>query len=240
MENLPVSYEDKLAARAQRATQIERPVGNTIGTRAGILKYAGKEIPGNKLDCIIIASTHANLYYTGAFDEDNLKSPDCYAYGDDEATMVPHASVVNPQHDNCKDCPKNQWKSNPNGKGGKACKNSRHLALVPADTTDVPNAELAVIKLPVMSVANWSTYVNKLSTLFKRDPLGMVTQIGSQPDAKSQFKITFLQVGPVANELIDDLIAREPSALELLRREYDANPEPVEGVGTAPKKGSKY
>lgn len=220
MSNELVSVEERMAAMAKLAVSIERPSISSVGLRAGQLSLNKMPIPGNKLDCIVIASTHANLYYEGDYDPDNLTNPACYAYSESGVDMVPHASAPKPQSPNCKSCPHNQWGSATKGKG-KACKNSRHLALIPADTKDVMGAELAVLKLPVTSVTNWSNYVNKVATLFGRPPLGMVTQIGTVPDPKSQFKVVFSQVKPVENELLVGIMDRSPSALSALEKVYE-------------------
>ena len=64
-----VNYDEILAQLAKKATKTEKPSTSSIGVRAGVLSYNGQPVPGNKLDCIIIASTHANLYYEDAFKE---------------------------------------------------------------------------------------------------------------------------------------------------------------------------
>lgn len=222
-----INYEEQLAALAKQATAVERASTSTIGTKAGILTYGGQPIPGNKLDCIVLASRHTNLLYEGKFDPNNLSNPVCYAYGEDEKTLAPHPSVLNPVSPTCTGCPKNEWGSDPGGGRGKACKNSRSLAIIPADTKpeDVLTAEIAVLKLPVTSVANWSNYVNKLSTLFHRPPLGIFTEIGTQPDAKSQFKVVFQAKGNVGNDMMPGLLAKIETAIPLLERVYEANAE---------------
>lgn len=227
-----VNYEELLAGLAKKATASEKPSSSSIGTKAGVLTYGGQPVPDNKLDCIIIASTHANLYYEDAYDPNNIKSPVCFAYseGDDEgaeARMVPHPASSKPQHSDCKTCPKNAWGSDPKGGKGKACKNSRVLALIPAGTKaeDIVTAEMASLALPVMSVENWSQYVNKCSALFNRPPLAMYTQIGTKPDPKSQFRVTFLNTALVPNEMIKPLIDKAEAAQSVIKRVYEPNPE---------------
>ena len=223
MSNEIVNYNEQLAALAKRATEVERPQGSTIGLRAGQLTYQGSAVPGNKLDCIIIASTHANLYYEDAYDPDKLSNPVCWAYAEEEGDLAPHPESSKPQHETCKGCPQNEFGSSTKGKG-KACKNSRHLVLIPASTSvdDVPTAEMAVLKLPVTSVKNYGQYVQKCATLYSRPPLGVITTISTQPDAKSQFKVTFQSGELVAGELIGPLLGKIESAMSLLERVYDA------------------
>lgn len=225
------NYDEMLAAMAKKAKAVEKPSTSTIACKSGILTYNGDPVgDSNALDVIIIASTHANLFYTQKYDPDNPVNPDCYAYGDDEDDMVPAAKAAHPQAERCSECKWNQWGSDPAGGRGKACKNSRVLGLVPAGTTveDLPTAEIATFKLPVTSVKNWGQYVNKLDTLFQRPPLGLITTISIKRDLKTQFKVLF-QNGPlVDNTMIMPLIKKADVVLEVLRKDYDANPELTE------------
>jgi len=226
-----LDYEALLAGMAQAAIKTERPSTSSLSFRSGILALNKTPAAGNKLDCIIIASNHSNKLYKGAYDPDNIANPDCYSYSPDGVDMVPHPSVVNPVHDNCATCPANQWKSQGmfGGKvgAGKACKNGRNLALIPADTApdSIADAEVAVANLPVTSGQNWSTYVNKIATLFNRPPLGMVTTIGVVPDLKTQFKVVFTNHSTVPAAMLRGLLDKAKTVGGLLERIYDA---PVE------------
>jgi len=222
-----LDYEALLAGMAQEAAKTERPSTSSVSFKAGMVAYNGTPVPGNKLDCIIIASSHANKLYEGKYDPGNITNPSCYAYSPDGMNMVPHPSVVDPKHDNCTSCPNNQWGSDPSGGKGKACKNTRSLALIPASTKpeEIADAEVAIANLPVTSGQNFGTYVNKLATLFNRPPLGMVTQIGTAPDLKSQFKVTFTNVAPVEAPMLRGLIDKAKTVGALLERVYEPNPE---------------
>jgi hypothetical protein len=221
------NYDEMLAKMAKKATAIEKPTTSNIGTRAGILTYNGTPVPDNKLNVIIIASTHANLYYEGKYDEKNPTNPVCYAYSEDGENMVPHPKSSKPQHTDCATCQWNAWESDPEGGRGKACKNSRRLALIPADTTveDLKTAEIATLQLPVTSVKVWAQYVNKLDALFARPPLGVYTTIGSVPDRLTTFKLTFLN-GPLVDvSMVMPLIDKAATAQEQLERIYEPNVE---------------
>lgn len=230
-----VNYEEQLAAMAVEEAQRERPSGMNIGTRAGVLTYNGQPVPGNKLDVIIVASTHANMYYDKVYDPDHPVNPVCWAYGDDEHGMTPAPEVPNPISEACDGCPKNAWGSDerPGGGRGKACQNRRTLALIPAGTgaNDVATAEVAVLKLPVTSGNAFKMYAQKCSTLHKRPTIGMITQISTVPDQKSQFKITFTDMKPIVPAMLPDLMAKSKAAIDAIRPAYDPNPEepaPVE------------
>lgn len=245
------NYDEELARLAKRAVATERPTTSNISARAGILAYNGTAVPGNKLDCIIIASTHANLYYEEKYDPNNVKSPVCFAYCEDPeaegAVMRPHPKSSKPQSETCADCWANQWGSDPDGGRGKACKNTRNLAILPSGVTpeDVATAEVATLSLPVMTVSKkWAPYVHKLASLFNRPPLGVITTLGTVPDAKSQFMITFDDNGLVDKALLGGLLKKAQSAIPLLEREYEPNKEPtpeeLEAKAKKAQRGKKF
>ena len=237
-----VNYDEELAKLAKLASQVEKPAGSSVGCRAGILTLNGTQVPENKLDVIIIASTYANLYYDEEFDADNPRNPICFAYSEDGENMAPHIKSSHMQHENCDTCPWNQWKSDPKTHKGKACKNTRILVMIPASTKpeDIPIAEAATFKLPVTSVKGWGMYVDKLNILHHRPPLGITTQIGIVPDLKTQFKITFKDTGFVNNDCIPALIARLPAALEMTHIIFDPNPELSDEEKAKAAKPKKY
>lgn len=224
------NYDEMLAAMAKKATAIEKPTTSTVGTKAGILTLNGEAVPGNKLSVIVLASTHANLYYEGEYDEKNPTNPVCWAYSEDGENMVPHAKASKPQHTDCASCPWNAWESDPKGGRGKACKNTRRLALIPADTQveDLQTVEVATLQLPVTSVKMWAQYVNKISALFARPPLGVYTTIGSEPNRKTTFNLTFTN-GPLVDvSLIMPLVTKADNVQDQLERVYEPNPELTE------------
>ena len=222
-----MDVEAMLAGMAKLATKAEKPSLSALSFKSGMISYNKTPVPGNQLDVIIIASTHTNAYYEGKYDPDNIQSPVCYAYSPDGENMAPHPKSSKPQHTDCATCPMNQWKSDPNGGKGKACKNGRSMVVIPADTKpeDVLNAEVAVASLPVTSVANFSNYVNKVATLFNRPLLGLITKIKTQPDMKTQFKVMFENMNLLDKDMLIPLIKKAELAAPLLIREYEPNVE---------------
>lgn len=234
------NYDEMLAQFAKRQSKAVKPAISSIGTRAGVLSYNGTAVPGNKLDVIIIASTHANKLYDGSYDPNNLKNPICYAYSETGEDMRPHPAVPEPKHDNCRDCPYNQWGSDPKGGKGKACKNTYHLALIPADTKDAAAAEVALLSTPVMSGKEFGKYVNKLDSLYHLPTFAFKTQVGTVPDARSQFKLTFDDIGPVDKELLPGLMGRFESALQIVQREYEENTPEAAPDEKSEKRNKKF
>jgi len=119
-------------------------------------------------------------------------------------------SYFEAQNDLCKDCPLAEFGSAEIGRG-KACSNRRLLTLIPAgqmieegtgrnkelvmEVFDQPDhyrdADIAILKVPVMSVKGWSKYVHQLANDRGRPPYGVLTRIFIKPDPKTMFKIMF-------------------------------------------------
>jgi hypothetical protein len=233
------TWQDRLAGMAKEATQQEASVasGQFIGTKAGQLTWNGQSVAGNKLDVVVLDSILENAYYPKKFDPDDPQPPVCFAFGRDDKTLTPHPDSVDKQHDSCEGCPMNEFGSADNGTGkGKACKNIRRLALIsakPLTEDSVSKGEVAYLKTPVTSVKNWAAYVRTLDALEHIPPLAVVTQIGSVPDAKSQFKLTFNKVENIDEDLTDALLARH----DIVASEIDfPYPPPVEQKAASSKK----
>jgi hypothetical protein len=226
-----VSWENKLAAYATEAAQEEEIFGGKfLSLKAGRLTLDSVPCAQNKLDVIVVAATTEYTLYEGKYDPNNPQPPVCYAFGKDEQDMRPHEKAPKPQHTDCATCPKNQWKSDPEGGKGKACKNTRRLALIAADVIQDPSKIMDVeeiyMKLPVMSVKNWALYVNNMAAQYKRPPFLVLTSISTEPDAKSQFKVTFKSNGRVEDQITcENLIMRHEASQKTIGFPYSAAQE---------------
>lgn len=206
------NWDARLAQHAEEAAATEQTSGGKfVSIRGGRLSYGGADVPGNKMSVIIVDHIMENHLYTEAYDSENPVSPACFAFGRREDEMSPHENSAEPQSSACKGCPMNEFGTAEKGKG-KACKNIRRLALIPEDgLNDIENAEIAYLKVPVMSVKSWAGYVQSVANNLRRPPFGVVTEIGVVPDPKSQFRLTF-----TVGEAIED-----PDVLEALLKRRD-------------------
>lgn len=225
-----VNWEERLAGYATEAAAEESVSGTWMSLRAGRLTIDKVPVAGNKLDCVVIANARENAYYVGKFDPNAPKPPACYAIQPivdsttNEDDMKPHPKASSPQSEYCHNCPRNQWGSGEGGKG-KACKNVRRLALLPLDAAQdaarTTASDSIYLKLPVMSVKNWSKYVNDVASIAKRPPFAVVTQISTEPDPKSQFKVTFQLGFKVAEpDVLTALVERHERELALIDFPY--------------------
>jgi len=77
-------WDEDLAKFAQESVATEESVGiggNMVSVKGGRLSYNGGEVPGNKMNVIIIDYVLGNAYYDEPFDVDNPSSPVCFAFG---------------------------------------------------------------------------------------------------------------------------------------------------------------
>lgn len=234
-----VNYKEKLREQAEKAVQQEQVSGGTmLSTRGGILTYGEETLPGNQACVIILDSVKENTFYDSKFDPDNPAAPICYAFGrgpagEDEMAPDPSMQVdlsyFQPQAEACATCPQNEWGSADKGRG-KACQNRRRLALIPAgyyeqkrgsrDLTlqlfdkpdDFKTADIAHIKLPVLSVKNYGDYLSQLLQTTQLPAHGVVTRMYLEPDAKSQFKVCFEFLEEVPEHLLEVIMAKHDEA----------------------------
>jgi hypothetical protein len=204
-------WDEELAKHATEVADKEQmPTGQFVSIKGGILSVAGQPMKDNKVQVVIIDHVYENAHYAGAFDPDSPQPPVCYAFGREEEELKPHEKASEPKHEQCSGCPLNVFGSAEKGKG-KACKNTRRLALISADKLTAQSAEegqLVYMKLPVTSTKGWAYFVKGLAATLRRPPFGVITEIAVVPDPKTQFKVTFSAVGPVPDEVMGAIMAR--------------------------------
>jgi hypothetical protein len=254
-----VPWSERFAKHAQAAKEQEKGVGG-FGQRVkfgpGVMTVAGGSLPGGKLECVVIGSCAANALYEGAYDPDAPETPVCYAFNVLTEDMAPHEDAPQKQAGNCAECEQNQFGSAATGRG-KACANTRLLGLLTSkdceDAAAISTVELAVARISPTNLKAWAGYVRAVADEHGRPPWGVVTEISSHPDPKTQIRLEFRMV-----ELIDDgdtLEALEKRAgdkvQEVLQQPYTALPErpakpakavkpAIKGVKTTVAKSSKF
>ena len=239
-----------LATAAKEAAATERPSLSKISLKSGVISIGGQAVKDNRFDSVVLASTYRNTFYAGRYDANNIVNPDCFSLAATDAAMVPDAAVTKPVAAKCEGCPNAEWGSDLNGGRGKACKQTRRLVLLPAsalaDPKEVQTAELAIMDIPVTSVKNYSQYINVLAASIGLPAYAVVTEISAKPDPKTQFKVEFKGIGPVASDaLLDAIEARQPEALRIGLIGYEAShdseaEEPLPAGAPAKKAAKKF
>jgi hypothetical protein len=174
-------------------------------------------------------------------------------------TFTPQCGPEGGQPDNpeylCDECPMNQWGTADTGRG-KACSNRRRLALIPAGTYkplgkgggfdlelfDEPapfrEADTAYMKIPVMSVKGFATYLKQIAEQFERPLWGVVTRVYVEPDPKSQFRVKFELLEVIENDdIMEALAARHKTAVQEIDFPYLPRSDDDEPAQTQRKAG---
>jgi hypothetical protein len=216
------NWQAEVTALAVATVEAEKPTGNWVSFKGGVLSIGGNQMKGNKVEAVIIHSVFENQWYKERYDPNNPTPPHCYALAETDDDLKPHPDAAEPQAPSCAECSKNAWGSDPNGGKGKACKNVRRLAMIAA--TDLPNvakAEVAIAKLPVTSVKNWATYASQIANVLKLPPLGVKTEMSVEPDAKTQFQVNFSLVDKVPEEYVPALLSKRKDTTPLIFSAYE-------------------
>ena len=248
---LPATVEDELAREAEIAAGMEANSGGLqfFGLQGGALKWQGVPVPNNEMKVVVLDHILENVYYEGDYDPNTPQAPSCFAFGRDDSTIAPHPLIVEAgraQAAACKDCLMNAWGSAEKGRG-KACRNTRRLALVAAyrlhqkrevaDVEHFKTTAMGFLKLPVTSVKNFSTYVKQLAGVLRRPPHGVVTRVSVVPDAKTQFQVSFELVEPLDASVLATVRARRAEAGALIELPYPLELE--DRAASAPAAGAK-
>lgn len=236
---LPSALMARLGAQAKDQAAQERPSVSKISLRGGMLSIGGNPVAKNVLPAVIMFAGHRNAYYDGPFDPNNLQNPVCFSLGGADDEMMAHENVpdgnIGPNSEEkerghpraCSGCKYNDWGSDPKGGRGKACKETRRLVLIPGNGLDsveaIQKAEMAILDIPVTSGKAYSNFVNGLAAQTNLPPWAVVTDISTERDAKTQFKVTFTPVDIVSEdeEIFLALEKRKDEAVRLAMTPYD-------------------
>ena len=174
----------------------------------------GTKTPG-PLELVIVDFTSKNAFYEGAFDPKNISPPACFSIGNDIKSMVPSKNAPMPQSSDCASCPMNQFGSDGDGK---ACKNTRVLAVLPPDA----DADTPLWTLATSPTANkgFDGYVGQVARIFEMPPIGVVTTVSFDPSV-TYAKLLFSNPQPNVN--VGTHFGRQDEAKAMLSVEPDVS-----------------
>lgn len=248
-------WDEELAKQAEVAAAMEANAGGGqfFSLKGGILSWQDMPLRNNEAAVIILGHVFENVYFEEAYDPDSPSSPTCFAFAAEEKSLAPHANVIEvdqAQAEKCADCPHNAWGSAEKGRG-KACRNSRRLALLSAgqfakdgtfEIADVETFEQGAIgfmKLPVTSVKGFASWVKQTAALAKRPPFGVVARIAVVPDPKTQFRVTFEVIENVAPEYIEVVMKKREEAMATIDFPYQLDRADEQPAKKSTKKAAK-
>lgn len=249
-------WDEELARQAQIAAAVEESTatGQFFSLKSGVLSFNDNPMPDNQMAVVILDSILENVFYDGPYDPDNVQAPRCFAFGRDEKTMEPHKIVVEAGNSmagasgGCAGCEMNEWGSADKGRG-KACRNTRRLAMIPAGNFD-PNtgkfkaftdpdqfesSPIGFLKLPVTSVKGYAAFVKQVAGALKRPPFGIFARVAVKPDPNTQFKVVFEPLGQVPDNLMGLVMSRREEAVASIESPYSLPEEEEAKPARGPK-----
>lgn len=182
----------------------------------------------DEFQCVILDFVSANFFYEGEYDKDNISPPACFALGSNPLQLVPSDNSPVKQSDECKGCPMNEFGSA--GKG-KACKNTRVLAVLPPDATE--DTPIWLLKVSPTAIKAYDSYVRSVASAFQMPPVSVVTTVSF--DEGSDYPS--LRFGdPQPNENLAVHFGRQEEARKLLETEPDVSQYGAQQAAKAPKR----
>lgn len=233
--NSLVRWEEKFQKFAAAGVEKEKNLGGGASLKfsPGAITYNGANMPGGRLNVIIMESAFLNAWYKSTYNQDNPTSPECFALALDDSELAPHEKSTDPQSDTCANCEQNAWGSAAMGRG-KACGNKRRLAILAAsdceDGEGTAAAEMITATLSPTTLKAWAGYVRAVADQHSRPTWAVVTEISNvlDPGQTPSFHIEFALVDLITDE--DVLVALEKrlaAAQELVLRPFEPTPEPI-------------
>lgn len=225
--NLPVDINAQMAAEvAAIQSRISAPSGDRItATQQKTFKLPnGQEV--DTIEAIVVDFSAANMYYAAAYDRNNITPPDCFALGLEPAVLTPSDSAPDKQAESCAGCWANQFGSS--GKG-KACTNTRLLALLPTDAD--AETPMMVLKVSPTGLRAFDGHVSSVVRSYSMPVRGVVTEISFSPD-QEYATMRFRAIGPAPKDLVLLAQSRKDEAQARLLTEPDVS---AAAVVAAPK-----
>jgi hypothetical protein len=154
--------------------------------------------PRNSIEVVLVKASPAisKIFYRNGYVDGSNAAPDCWSANG----QTPAASVQNKVHATCVDCPMNAWGSRVSdaGKPGKACSDSRRVAVVPV--ADIDNEMFGgpmLLRIPAASLKDLKAYGDLLNT-YQYPYYAAVTRISFDPK-EAYPKFVFSAVRPLTD-----------------------------------------
>lgn len=173
-----------LDIRAQLRAELEAqkgrvapPTGNRISTKGKMFTFPDGKTSAGPIDLIILdwRITHQLL---PPYNPSKFSPPSCWAISKTVDGAAPSDKVFDPKCDACVNCANNQFGSSPVGKG-KACKEQRRLAVVPADATE--STQVLILDVSPTGIKSFDGYVDRLRSTREMIPLQVITSVAFDP-----------------------------------------------------------
>lgn len=207
---------------AERARNIQKQISApesrriTVDQKTGELLGPGGLSLGDEVRIVVIDFCTTKRYFDQPYDSNNPNAPACMAIGDVIADMAPEEGVPAPQSDLCRNCWANKWESDAKGKG-KACKETRDLAVVLADELEDPDyePEMYVVSCSPTSLKAFDAAAVKVHQLFNGPPIKAVMTMRSK-SVENYYNLSFSNID--ANPYLERVYPLLSETADLLGR----------------------
>jgi hypothetical protein len=192
-------------------------LGAGVASSYGVMGYKGKvwstrfggvdtplmredgDGPRGSIEVVIVkaAAPISKIFYKGGYVEGSTAAPDCWSANG----ITPDGSVQNKVHSACADCPMNAWGSRVTeaGKQGKACADSRRIAVVPV--ADIDNELFGgpmLLRIPAASLKDLKAYGDLLNS-YQYPYYACATRISFDPK-EAYPKFVFSAIRPLTDD----------------------------------------
>ena len=220
-----VSIQEQLKAQAEAVSEKTAPAGGNmirVSQDKQFLLPDGTKTAG-PLELVIVDFSTQHRFYEGAFDPKNIAPPACFAIGTNPLKMTPSKNAPVPQASDCQSCAMNMFGSDGNGK---ACKNTRMLAVLPPDADE--DTPLWLLSVSPTATKGFDGFVTSVARVFQTPPVGVVATVGFDP-SQTYAKLVFSD--PQPNAQVGVHFGRQEEAKAMLTVEPDVSkyeaPKPV-------------
>lgn len=199
-------------------------------------KYRGEERdlmradgdgPRSSIEVVVVkgAANLSKIFYEQGYVEGSTAAPDCWSSNG----VTPDAACTKKQSNACASCKQNAFGSRitPAGKQGKACSDSKRLAIVPLE--DIDNDVLGgpmLLRVPAASLGDLATFGTKMQGMgYPYNSIGIRIAF----DTKEAYpKFVFSAIRPLTDEEAEKVLAyqSDPRVARILNEssEYAAEP----------------
>jgi hypothetical protein len=220
-------------------------LGAGVASSYGIVGYKGKvwsirhqgneqilmrddgDGPRNSIEVVLIKASPAisKIFYKQGYVDGSNAAPDCWSANG----QTPDASVQNKVSPTCAACPMNAWGSRVTeaGKQGKACSDSRRVAITPV--ADIDNDLFGgpmLLRVPAASLKDLKGYGDTLNS-YQYPYYAVATRVSFDPQ-EAYPKFVFSAVRPLTDEEAKKVMAlREDKRLGAVLSEVIDAPAPA-------------
>lgn len=217
--NLPANIQEQFANEvAALQKRIAAPSGDRITVTQGRTMKLPNGLEVDEIECVVVDFVAANFYYASDFDRQNIVPPDCFAIGMEPAGLTPSDNSPDKQCAACAGCWANQFKSAKNGRG-KACSNTRLLAVIPLDAD--ADSNIMILKVSSTGLKSFDGHVANVAAKYGVPIRGVTTRVTMSDEEYASLRFAVIEKLSPKDPLLAIAQSLKESALVRLQTEPD-------------------